>query len=82
MNEAKPASDCTGPSSCSALQVEAWECCACGKEVPCRVQITHYPTKYSHVERQPRFTSRNRGCICDNSPVSDWKRVPNAGGEN
>lgn len=63
---------------CSALRVEIWECRACGNDAPCRVEITHQPTKYPHVESQPRFTTRNRGCICDERLDPAWIRLPNA----
>ena len=63
------------------LSVEAWECRACGHDAPCRVEITHQPTKYPHVESQPRFTKRNRGCICDESLTPAWNRLPNGADE-
>ena len=63
------------------LSVEKWECRACGHDAPCRVEITHQPTKYPDIESQPRFTTRNRGCICDNSLTPDWIRLPDAQGE-
>jgi hypothetical protein len=66
------------PSGSAALRVEIWECRACGKDAPCRVEITHQPTKYPHIEVQPRFTTRNRGCICDERLDPAWVRLPNA----
>lgn len=61
----------------TGLSVEVWECRACGKDAPCRVEITHQPTKYPHVEAQPRFTTRNRGCLCDERLDPAWARLPN-----
>jgi hypothetical protein len=62
----------------TGFSVEVWECRACGKEAPCRVEITHQPTKYPHVEAQPRFTTRNRGCLCDERLNPAWARLSNS----
>jgi len=65
------------PADGSDLQSEVWECRVCGKDAPCRVEITHQPTKYPHVESQPRFTTRNRGCLCEERLDPAWFRLSN-----
>jgi hypothetical protein len=59
------------------MYVEIWECRACGIDSPCRVEITHQPTKYPQVEVQPRFIDRNRGCLCGVRFEAEWNRMAN-----
>ena len=60
----------------SEIRVETWQCQECGPNVPCVVEIAHFPTKYPHIESQPRFIGRKHGCICDEQLVAVWIQRP------
>ena len=54
------------------LQVEKWECRACGIDAPCSVEITFSDAKLpEHLKGNQRFRTV---CLCaENQP--DWKRI-------
>lgn len=55
------------------LQVEVWECRACGDEAPCRVEITFSDTKMpQHLKGRQRFT--RMVCLCGETPTPFWDR--------
>lgn len=54
----------------AGLQIEIWECRACGTEVPCRIEITFSPISLLGVER-----FRRKECFCKEREPA-WSRLP------
>jgi len=62
------------PLGSAVLKVEVWECRACDRSAPCRVEITYSDDKLpTHLKDKHRF--RRRACICDESPFPAWDLV-------
>jgi len=55
------------------IKNEKWECIACGKDSPCRVEIVYEPTPYPHVEEKSRF--RDHACLCGERLLAEWNKL-------
>ena len=63
------------------MQFERWSCnYCCAEGSPCVVEITSSNNKLpEHLKGRDRF--ENHVCLCNNSRITEWKKVISVKGE-
>jgi hypothetical protein len=51
---------------------EKWQCTHCGKEAPCKLEVSYTDVKLpEHVKGKLRFTKKI--CVCNEYPTPAWE---------